>query len=279
MDGTYGFDDVTVAYHGHPAVRDVSLDLPAGRVTALVGGDGAGKTTLLRCLAGRLAPSSGRVRRADVRRTGVLAAGPPGWDELTVAENLAFAARVWGLSAAHARERTAALLDATGLRDATDRLASQLSGGMRRKLGFALATLHEPELLLLDEPTTGIDPVSRIELWRLMATAARDGGTVVLATTYLDEAERCTRVLALDGGDVLTTGAADEIIDRVRGALYAAPARDPRRRSWRRGATWRVFAPGGAPADATPVEPDLEDAVMVAMLERLPEAQPLTEAV
>lgn len=277
MGAGYGFDHVAVTFGHQVAVHEVTLDLPPGRITALVGGDGAGKTTLLRCLAGRVPPSAGRVRGADVHHTGVLAAGPPGWDELTVAENLAFAARVRGLDGVRARERTSTLLDATGLRGATDRSASRLSGGMRRKLGFALATLHRPDLLLLDEPTTGVDPVSRTELWRLMATAARDGATVVLATTYLDEAERCTQALALDAGEVLAQGTPDAIIDRVRGQLYDAPERGDRDRSWRRGSSWRVWAPTGGVPGATAVEPDLEDAVTIAMLERLHDVRALTE--
>ena len=270
---TYGFDHVTVTLGGTTAVDDVTLDVRPGVVTALVGGDGAGKTTLLRCLAGRVAPTRGRVRAAPLRDTGVLTADPPGYGDLTVAQNVAFAAEVRGLARPVARERTAALLDATGLRDAAGRLADQLSGGMRRKLGFALATLHEPALLLLDEPTTGVDPVSRTDLWRLMAAAARDGTAVVFATTYLDEAERCPEVLALDRGQVLAAGDPDAIIARVRRGLYRGPTPGPRDRSWRRGVDWRVWAPDTSPPDdARPVTPDLEDAVVIAMLERTPDA-------
>ena len=181
-------------------------------------------------------------------------------------------------------------------------MAERLSGGMRRKLGFALASLHEPDVLLLDEPTTGVDPVSRTELWRLMAGAAGAGTTVVFATTYLDEAERCAQVLALDRGRALAQGPPDEVAAALRGTLFRAPVRGPDGRSWRRGHDWRVWAPHDAAAnpphddanpphddanpphddanpphdddasppdcDWAPVETDLEDAVVVAMLRR-----------
>jgi ABC-2 type transport system ATP-binding protein len=274
----YGFDDVTVRFGERTAVHGISLDLPSAAVTALVGGDGAGKTTLLRCLAGRVAATSGQVHTAARERTGVLAATPPGYGDLTVAENLAFVVRVRELDRAATRERIKDLLDATGLSGATDRLADDLSGGMRRKLGFALATVHEPDLLLLDEPTTGVDPVSRTELWRLMAGAARDGAAVVLATTYLDEAERCTGVLALDGGRPLAAGPPEDLVMRVRDGLFRRPTRGPRDRSWRRGADWRFWSPDAPPpADATPVVGDLEDAVVVAMLDRQRSSRPTAE--
>ncbi|HSJ43300.1 MAG TPA: ATP-binding cassette domain-containing protein [Euzebyales bacterium] len=131
----YGFEAVTVTFGGTTAVHDFTLDIRPGVVTALVGGDGAGKTTLLRCPAGRVAPAQGRVHTGPLRATGMLAADPPGYGDLTVTENLTFAARVRGLDRATARDRTAALLDATGLADAAGRLTDRLSGGMRRKLG------------------------------------------------------------------------------------------------------------------------------------------------
>ncbi|HSK96284.1 MAG TPA: ABC transporter ATP-binding protein, partial [Euzebyales bacterium] len=206
-----GFDELTVTYGRHRAVTDITLDVPAGAVTALVGGDGAGKTTLLRALAGRVPAAAGRVWRPALARVGVLTADPPGYGDLTVDENLRFVARVRGIGPDRLRDRAGALLAATGLAAARDRLAERLSGGMRRKLGFALASLHEPDVLLLDEPTTGVDPVSRTELWRLMAGAAGAGTTVVIATTYLDEAERCAQVLALDRGRTLAQGPPDEV--------------------------------------------------------------------
>jgi len=265
---SYGFEHLTVTYGHHDAVHAVSLRIEPGAVTALVGGDGAGKTTLLRALAGRVEPSSGRVHRPPLRRLGVLTADPPGYGDLTVAQNLRFVARVRGLSPRRAAERAGELLAATGLASARDRLADRLSGGMRRKLGIVLATLHEPDILLLDEPTTGVDPVSRTDLWRLMAAAAGAGTAVVFSTTYIDEAERCTQVLALDRGRVLASGDPDRIMQLVRGQVYQASAPGPTGRTWRRGAGWRVWMPAGAPDGGAAVEPDLEDAVVIAMLRR-----------
>jgi ABC-2 type transport system ATP-binding protein len=272
----FGFEQTTVRYGDHIAVRDVTMPVEPGAVTAIVGGDGAGKTTLLRCLAGRKQPSSGRVHRAPRTHAGMLHADDPGYGDLTVDENLRFAATVRGLDHQRFARRRDHLLDTTGLGDARGRLADRLSGGMRRKLGFALATLHEPELLILDEPTTGVDPVSRTDLWRLMTTAAGDGAAIVVATTYLDEAERCSRVLALDEGHVLAHGTPDEIIAAVHGQLYRTDDTSPRPRSWRRGAGRQVWAPDGHAESARPSEPDLEDAVIIAMLARA-EDRPLHE--
>ena len=184
----------------------MSLVAAAGQVTAVVGGDGAGKTTLLRCLAGAQAPGSGRVSRPDVRRIGYLPASSGLYPDLTVAENLAFRAAAYGLTAARAREQVAEYLDRAGLTAARDRLVGQLSGGMRQKLGMIAAMVHRPQLLVLDEPSTGVDPVSRSDLWWLIARAAAAGSAVVLSTSYLDEAERAGLVLALDAGRELATG-------------------------------------------------------------------------
>jgi ABC-2 type transport system ATP-binding protein len=237
-------------------------------VTAVVGGDGAGRTTLLRCLAGALAPSSGRVRRPDPRRAGYLPAGSGVYPDLSVAQNLAFRAAAYRLGATPARERSEELLDRVGLAAARDRLGGQLSGGMRQKLGVIAAMLHRPDLLVLDEPTTGVDPVSRADLWWLIARAAADGAAVVFATSYLDEAERAFDVLALDAGRTLASGTPDQIIAAMPGTLRVSderPAGEAARRAWRRAARWRVWDPAGTePGPA----PDLQDAVTVAALAR-----------
>ena len=155
----------------------------------------------------------------------------------------------------------------------TERLAGQLSGGMRQKLGVIAAMLHRPDLLVLDEPTTGVDPVSRAGLWLLIARAAADGAAVVLATSYLDEAERAHHVLVLDAGSELGSGTADQIVAAMQGTLTVAgtrPAGEAGRRAWRREGRWRVWDPGPAPGDGGggAVRPDLQDAVTVAALAR-----------
>ncbi len=145
------------------------------------------------------------------------------------------------------------------------------SGGMRRKLGVIAAMLPEPELLILDEPTTGVDPVSRADLWWLIARAAAGGAAVLMSTTYLDEAARAAHVLVLNAGRALAAGTPDEIVASVPGTIAAVPRppgdEEERRRAWRRAGTWRVWQPPGQPAGPGPaVTPDLQDAVCVAEL-------------
>lgn len=269
---SWGVRGMTVRFGDHTALEGVSLEVPPGRVTTVVGGDGAGKTTLLRCLVGALAPDDGEVRRPDARRIGYLSSTSGTYPDLTVRENLDFAATTYGLSATETRDRAAIFLDRTGLTDAHDRLAGNLSGGMRQKLGVVRAMLHRPELLVLDEPTTGIDPVSRSDLWWLIARAAAEGAGVVLATAYLDEAERASWVLALDDGRPLAEGTPETIAAAVPGTIAVTaerPGGDAGRRSWRRGSRWRTWTPTEdvAPQGAR-VQPDLHDAVTVAALAR-----------
>ena len=271
----WGTEDVSVRYGRTMALDHVWFRAEPGQVSAVVGGDGAGRTTLLRCLAGALAPTSGRVRRPAPLATGYLSAGSGTYPDLSVAENLAFRAAAYRIPPETARQRGAELLARAGLGQVTGRLAGQLSGGMRQKLGVIAAMLHRPDLLVLDEPTTGVDPVSRADLWLLIARAAAGGAAVVLATSYLDEAERAYHVLALDAGSELASGTADQIVAAMRGTLTVTgtrPAGEAGRRAWRREGRWRVWNPGTAPGDGDraggAVRPDLQDAVTVAALAR-----------
>ena len=264
--GAYG---VRVRYGHVVALDDVTLAVPAGAVTAVVGGDGAGKSTLLSALAGTVPLADGTVVVPDRRRVGVMPARGGTWAELTVDEHVDFVGAVHGLRGAELDRRRDRLLTATGLRDARHRLASALSGGMRQKLAFGLATLHDPALVVLDEPSTGVDPASRVDLWRLVAKAASAGAAVVLATTYLDEAERAAFVLVLHEGRELLSGPPDEIVRRAPGHVRrVAAGAQPPARTWRRGRELRAWFPDDAQPVGEPVRLDLEDAVVAAALAR-----------
>ncbi len=271
----WGTCAVSVRYGHRLALDRVTFLARPGQVSAIVGGDGAGRTTLLRCLSGAVAPSGGTVTRPPQIQTGYLSAGSGTYPDLTVTENLAFRAAAYRIPAAAARPRIREYLDRAGLTGARDRLAGNLSGGMRQKLGVIAAMLHQPALLVLDEPTTGVDPVSRADLWSLIARAAAEGAAVVFATSYLDEAERAAQVLVLADGRELAAGSPDQIVAAMPGRICPAasrPAGPPGRRAWRRDGRWRAWEPDAAadaPAEAAQaVQPDLQDAVTVAILAR-----------
>ena len=267
----WGTEDICVRYGDRLALDHVSFQVEPGRVSAVVGGDGAGRTTLLRCLAGALQASSGRVRLPSPLRIGYLSAGSGTYPDLTVAENLAFRAAAYQVPPAVARQRGDALLERAGLAAARSRPAGKLSGGMRQKLGVIASMLHQPDLLVLDEPTTGVDPVSRADLWWLIARAAAGGAAVVLATSYLDEAERAVDVLALDAGRERARGTPEQIVAAMPGTLRVSderPAGEAGRRAWRRAGRWRVWDPDGQPPGTGGLAPDLQDAVTVAALAR-----------
>ena len=275
--GLWGATGIRVTYEDTCALDDITMRAVPGVITAVVGGDGAGKTTLLRCLAGALAPDSGTVAGPGAMATGYLPASSGTYPDLTVAENLAFRATAYNLRGAAAVQRAAGLMERAGLADVRDRLAGQLSGGMRQKLGVIAAMLHRPHLLVLDEPTTGVDPVSRSGLWLLITTAAADGAAVVLSTTYMDDAERAGSVLVLDAGLELASGPPAQIVAEMPGSVLAvpsAPAGPLARLAWRRGAGWRIWSPPAGPAAlpwpvaGEPVTADLQDAVTVAALAR-----------
>jgi ABC-2 type transport system ATP-binding protein len=269
---SWGAERLEVRYGDRVALHDVSLEARRGEVAAVVGGDGAGKSTLLRALAGAVRPSAGTVRRPGVLQVGYVSAGPGVYRDLTADENLGFSGAAYGLSAREVAERSDQLLRRIGLVEARGRLVGQLSGGMRQKLALAVGLLHRPELLVLDEPTTGVDPVSRADLWRLISGSAASGAAVVFSTTYLDEAERAGEVLALDDGHTLASGPPEAVTGAIPGSVVEVeerPGGDDARRAWRRGDRWRWWIPSGkAPPEASPAEVNLEDAVIVAALSR-----------
>ena len=246
------------------------MTVPRGQITAVVGGDGSGKTTLLQALAGLTRPTAGEVSSPGRANIGFVSAVGGAYPDLSVDENLAFAGRGYDMPAARQRERAGLLLERTGLTAAHDRLGGKLSGGMRQKLAVAMALLHEPPLLILDEPTTGVDPVSRIELWRLVSGAAAAGTAVLLSTTYVDEAERAAEVCVLDRGRTLLTGTPDEVLAGIDGRIFVVPVDGarPGAECWRDGSDWRLFVPTGVtpPEGAQPTVATLDDAVIAAAL-------------
>jgi ABC-2 type transport system ATP-binding protein len=256
----------------------VSLESRPDRVVAVVGGDGAGKTTLLRALAGAIGVDEGEIARPDARQIGYLASSSGTYPDLSVEENLSFVATAYGVPRGEIEARVGECLERTGLASARHRLAGNLSGGMRQKLGVIRAMLHRPQLLVLDEPTTGVDPVSRADLWWLIARAASEGAAVVLATAYLDEAERASWLVVLDEGRTLARGTPDDIEASVPGELRLTATRprgEAAHRAWRRGRSWRVWSPWEDAAMAgDPIRPDLQDAVTVAAIARTLEAMP-----
>jgi ABC-2 type transport system ATP-binding protein len=265
---TWGVEDASVVFGTRTALDNVTLRAAPSTVSIVVGGDGAGKSTLLRALVGLVRLSSGIGQRPAKKEIGYIPATAGLYVDLTVDENVAFFAAAYGLRAPELAKRSAALLERIGLAGARGRLVGQLSGGMQRKLAVGLALLHRPAMLVLDEPTTGVDPVSRAELWRLIAGAAAEGSAIVVATTYVDEAHRASAVVLLEQGRSIASGSPSEILAAVPGALGVVASREqPQGLSWRWGTTWRVWAPARElPAGATPLQPDFEDAVMIAAL-------------
>jgi len=267
---TFAVRSATVRFGDTLALDDVTLQVEPGSVVAVVGGDGAGKTTLLRTLVGEVQLERGEVDAPTPEAIGYMPATAGSWLSLSVAQNMNFVGGIYGLSGDALASRRDALLDRAALRDSVDRLSSQLSGGMRRKLGFSMAMVHDPPLLVLDEPSTGIDPVSRVDLWRLVSEAASAGAAVVMSTTYLDEAERAASLLALDGGRMLASGTLQEVLDSFDGAIARTATPHRRAWAWRRGRDYHEYWPTTAevPLDAAALIPDLEDVVIALSLLR-----------
>jgi ABC-2 type transport system ATP-binding protein len=218
------------------AVSGVCLAVDAGQIYGLVGPDGAGKTTTIRLLCGALRPDSGSVqvaglsmaREAEKCRAliGYLSQRFSLYEDLTVQENLRFFAEVRGLPAAEWQERSTEILRFVDLEDFRGRLAGKLSGGMKQKLGLAIALVTRPQVLLLDEPTTGVDPLTRQEFWQLiLRLVSRDQVAVIVSTPYMDEATRCTRVGFMRGGRLIVEGRPDELRGRLQGRVLEVSGR------------------------------------------------------
>ncbi len=223
------------------ALRNVSLAVQPGRVTGLIGPDGAGKTTLMRLAVGLLAPDEGQIRTLgfDATHDSIEVQANVGYmpqrfglyEDLSVQENLDLYADLQGVPEAERPGRYEELMRMTGLARFTGRLAGRLSGGMKQKLGLACTLVRPPRLLLLDEPTVGVDPVSRRELWQIVYRLVRqEGMTVLLSTAYLDEAERCEEVLLMHNGELVGQGPPQQFRDQARGRTYLVSAPGQRKR-------------------------------------------------
>ncbi len=221
------------------AVDGLDLDIAEGEIFGLVGPDGAGKTTTMRMLTGILPPTAGQAQVAgyDIVKNdeslkdhiGYMSQRFGLYPDLTVSENIAFYADIYGVPQRGRAEKVDRLLGFSNLTPFQHRLAGNLSGGMKQKLGLACALIHTPRVLFLDEPTNGVDPVSRRDFWRILYQLVRDGVTIFVSTAYLDEAERCNRLALLHQGRLLAMGTPEEVKAMMPGALFEIRASDPRR--------------------------------------------------
>ena len=198
-------------FGSHPALHGIDLEIARGEMFALIGPDGAGKTTFFRLVSGLLLPTSGSIARDDVP-FGLLPQRFSLYEDLTIDENLRLRASLYGVPRAEAGARAADLLARVGLDRFGTRLAGALSGGMKQKLALVAALLARPALLLLDEPTTGVDPVSRREFWQILNALHHEGLTIVVSTPYMDEADYASRIGFLDRGRLSALGTRQEIL-------------------------------------------------------------------
>jgi ABC-2 type transport system ATP-binding protein len=205
-------------YGRHDALLGLDLQIARGELLALIGPDGAGKTTCFRIIAGLQKPTGGAVALAPIRTFGFVPQRFGLYEDLSIDENLALRARLYGVPRDVARDRASSLLRRVGLARFGARLAGALSGGMKQKLSLVSALMTEPELLLLDEPTTGVDPVSRREFWDVLNELHHAGMTILVSTPYMDEAEYASRIAFLDRGRLSALGTREEIL-----ATYLRP--------------------------------------------------------
>ena len=230
--------DLVKRFPGVTAVERLSFNVAPGEIFGLVGPDGAGKTTTLRMLAGVLPPDEGAITVADCdvvrepeaakhhisympQRFGL-------YEDLTVEENIRFYADLFGVAAGDREARSRTLLEAAGMAEFRRRLAGKLSGGMKQKLGLVCALIHHPRVILLDEPTTGVDPVSRRDFWRILYSLLAEGVAILTTTAYLDEAERCHRVALMHQGKLLFCDTPAHLKEKLAGAVVSVRSPAPR---------------------------------------------------
>lgn len=235
MDTAIEFANVSKRYGAVDALRGVSFSVGRGEMFGLIGPDGAGKTTAIRTICGLLHVDGGHIRvlgkdpvkdhRAITGTVGYFSQRFSLYGDLSIDENIAFFAEIHGVTDYRARRDR--LLEVTQLTPFRGRLADQLSGGMKQKLALACTLVHEPQVILLDEPTTGVDPVSRREFWKLLSQFLAQGITILMSTPYLDEAERCTRIVLLHEGRVLALDEPGALRSSLPGTLLEVLVTSP----------------------------------------------------
>lgn len=221
---------VTHDFAGEKALRGISLEVPSGTLFGMIGADGAGKSTLFRMAATLLLPQKGSVKifgqdtRTEFRsirtRIGYMPQRFSLYGDLTVTENLRFMAQIMDVNFSLREQKIHELLEFTNLAAASDRRASRLSGGMKQKLALCCALIHQPELLLLDEPTVGVDPVTRKDFWDILRNLRTQGSTLLVSTPYMDEAELCDQVALVNGGMILALGTPSALSQSLPGKLW-----------------------------------------------------------
>jgi ABC-2 type transport system ATP-binding protein len=232
-------EGLTKSFADVRAVDHLTFDIRAGEIFGLVGPDGAGKTTTLRMLAGIVPPDEGTARVADFdvvhdpenakRRLSYMPQRFGLYEDLTVDENIRFYADLFGVNRAEREGRSTVLLQAAGMGEFRRRLAGKLSGGMKQKLGLVCALIHRPQALLLDEPTTGVDPISRRDFWRILYELVSEGVAILTSTAYLDEAERCHRVALLHQGRLLFCDTPNNLKAKLGKSVLSITSSEPRR--------------------------------------------------
>lgn len=230
--------DLTRRFGKLTAVDHVTLDIPRARIYGFLGPNGSGKSTTIRMLCGLLKPTSGECtvlghpvpRDAEKLRTkiGYMTQRFSLWEDLTVAENLDFIGRIFGLNGAERERRISERLNEYRLEDRRSQRAGTMSGGQKQRLALAAATLHNPELLLLDEPTSAVDPQNRRDFWESLFELVDRGTTILVSTHYMDEAERCHGLAILDGGKLVGEGAPRDLMDSIDASVIEIEANDIR---------------------------------------------------
>ncbi len=249
--------NLTRKFGDFTAVDGISFDIPAGQVFGFLGPNGSGKTTTIKLLLGLIAPTSGeaQVLGKDVRHQsnairrsiGYMSQKFSLYSDLTARENLEFFGRSYGLYGQALRQRMDAVIQMANLRDDLDTTTAKLSGGWAQRLALAAAVIHQPQLLFLDEPTAGVDPISRREFWNLLYDLAQTGTTIFVTTHYMDEAEHCQRIAFIYYGRLIANGAPHEIIaDNVPGDILVFEPPDPLAAEQ---AIQQAIAAGTLPAD------------------------------